>query len=493
MSKLMTELKEEKLRSGTRQRALDSLSRLGVDLGSQLGDAAAAVTGLEGTVRQAIDEAVQRCHAAAAKEAGGAARRVPTLELELAEAQRRLWGAEEELVASRRAEGLLRTELERKQRVLRQLGTTAGGAAGGSAAGGAAGGSAAGGFLGLGASVIGASLGLGELFCGAGPGTPQKATPHQPEAEAEEAPQRWQDAGYAALLEGALLRSEGRCMQQAAALEAARRRGLQAEAARQCDDAPASPGGFTVLQLTAEGERAVEAAGADALAQAEAEALAQAEAAADALMQGDLEQWGEAGGGEGGGAAGGLAPLTASAASAAVSGAREQVSHSSELRHAEAVGCLREELEAARRKAGRLEKLVAKLAAEVKASKTSPVERQAQAPGSPAEPALPRPPRSAARGAAAPTPPSRPFPSRRGKRAPSSMHDMCQLATRHHTYISYIYVCIYDRRASSSSPCSLASSSSRRATACAHCRARCTPASMRPRSGCSLHHAQRPS
>ena len=392
MSKLMTELKEEKLRSGTRQRALDSLGRLGVDLGSQLGDAAAAVTGLEGTVRQAIDEAVQRCHAAAAKEAGGAARRVPTLELELAEAQRRLWGAEEELVASRRAEGLLRTELERKQRVLRQLGTTAGGAAGGSAAGGAAGGSAAGGFLGLGASVIGASLGLGELFCGAGPGTPQKATPHQPEAEAEEAPQRWQDAGYAALLEGALLRSEGRCMQQAAALEAARRRGLQAEAARQCDDAPASPGGFTVLQLTAEGERAVEAAGADALAQAEAEALAQAEAAADALMQGDLEQWGEAGGGEGGGAAGGLAPLTASAASAAVSGAREQVSHSSELRHAEAVGCLREELEAARRKAGRLEKLVAKLAAEVKASKTSPVERQAQAPGSPAEPALPRPP-----------------------------------------------------------------------------------------------------
>ena len=74
MSKLMTELKEEKLRSGTRQRALDSLGRLGVDLGTQLGDAAAAVTGLEGTVREAIDEAAQRCLAAAAKEASGAVR-----------------------------------------------------------------------------------------------------------------------------------------------------------------------------------------------------------------------------------------------------------------------------------------------------------------------------------------------------------------------------------------------------------------------------------
>jgi hypothetical protein len=417
VSKLMTELKEEKLRSGTRQRALDSLGRLGVDLGTQLGAAAAAVTGLEGTVREAIDEAAQRCLAAAAKEASGAVRRVPALELELAEAQRRLWGAEEELVASRRAEGLLRTELERKQRVLRQLGAAGGGAAGGGvagggaagggAAGGGAAGGAAGGFLGLGASVIGASLGLGDLFCGAGPGTPHKATPRKPEAEAEEVPQRWQDAGYAALLEGALLRSEARCMQQAAALEATRRRGLQAEAARQCDDAPASPGGFTVLQLTAEGERAVEAAGADALAQAEAEALAQAEAAADALMQGDLEQWDEAGGGGGGGggATGGLAPLTASTASAAVSGAREQMSHSSDEQHAEAVGCLREELEASRRKAGRLEMLVAKLAAEVKASKASPVERQAQAPGSPAEPAARR---SATR--EAPPPPPRPPP-----------------------------------------------------------------------------------
>ena len=414
MSKLMTELKEEKLRSGTRQRALDSLGRLGVDLGSQLGDAAAAVTGLEGTVREAIDEAAHRCLAAAAKEAGGAARRVPALELELAEAQRLQWGAEEELVTSRRAEGLLRAELERKQSVLRQLGT-AGGAAGsqasGTAGGGAAGGAASG-FLGLGASVLGASLGLGELFCGAGPATPQKATPHQPEAEAEEAPQRWQDAGYAALLEGALLRSEARCMQQAAALEAGRRRGLQAEAARQCDQAPASPGGFTVLQLTAEGERAVEAAGVDAQAEAEADALAQAEAAADALMQGDLEQWDEVGdgvgGGAGGGAGGGLAPLTASAASAAVSGAREQVSHSSEQQHAEAVGCLREELEAARRKAGRLEKMVAKLAAEVKTSKTSPVERQAQAPGLPAEPARAR--RTAAREALAPPPHPAPRP-----------------------------------------------------------------------------------
>jgi hypothetical protein len=439
VSKLMTELKEEKLRSGTRQRALDSLGRLGVDLGTQLGAAAAAVTGLEGTVREAIDEAAQRCLAAAAKEASGAVRRVPALELELAEAQRRLWGAEEELVASRRAEGLLRTELERKQRVLRQLGAAGGGAAGGGAAGGGAAGGgaagggaaggAAGGFLGLGASVIGASLGLGDLFCGAGPGTPHKATPRKPEAEAEEVPQRWQDAGYAALLEGALLRSEARCMQQAAALEATRRRGLQAEAARQCDDAPASPGGFTVLQLTAEGERAVEAAGADALAQAEAEALAQAEAAADALMQGDLEQWDEAGGGGGGGggATGGLAPLTASTASAAVSGAREQMSHSSDEQHAEAVGCLREELEASRRKAGRLEMLVAKLAAEVKASKASPVERQAQAPGSPAEPAARR---SATREAPPhPTPPNPTpcripplLPSRRGRRAPSSIH-----------------------------------------------------------------------
>ena len=277
--------------------------------------------------------------------------------------------------------------------------------------------------------MIGASLGLGDLFCGAGPGTPHKATPRKPEAEAEEVPQRWQDAGYAALLEGALLRSEARCMQQAAALEATRRRGLQAEAARQCDDAPASPGGFTVLQLTAEGERAVEAAGADALAQAEAEALAQAEAAADALMQGDLEQWDEAGGGGGGGggATGGLAPLTASTASAAVSGAREQMSHSSDEQHAEAVGCLREELEASRRKAGRLEMLVAKLAAEVKASKASPVERQAQAPGSPAEPAARR---SATREAPPhPTPPNPTpcripplLPSRRGRRAPSSIH-----------------------------------------------------------------------
>jgi hypothetical protein len=278
--------------------------------------------------------------------------------------------------------------------------------------------------------MIGASLGLGDLFCGAGPGTPQKAAPHQPEAEAEEAPQRWQDAGYAALLEEALLRSEARCMQQAAALEAARRRGLQAEAVRQCEDAPASPGGFTVLQLTAEGERAVEAAGAEAQAQAEADALAQAEAAADALMQGDLEQWGEARRGEWGGAAGGLAPLTASAASAAMSGARAQVSHSSEQQHEEAVGCLREDLEAARRKAGRLEKLVAKLAAEVKASKTSPVERQAQAPRSPAQAAAT--PHAAPPAAAwlerPPPPPPRPsphrasFPSRCGERGPSMTH-----------------------------------------------------------------------
>ena len=79
----------------------------------------------------------------------------------------------------------------------------------------------------------------------------------------------------------------------------------------------------------------------------------QRQAAADALMQGDLEQGGEASGGEWGGAAGGLAPLTASAASAAMSGARAQVSHSSAQQHAEAVGCLREDLEAARRRAGR--------------------------------------------------------------------------------------------------------------------------------------------
>ena len=49
----MTELKEEKLRSGTRQRALDSLGRLGVDLGTQLGDAAAAVP-VPGAVSDAV-------------------------------------------------------------------------------------------------------------------------------------------------------------------------------------------------------------------------------------------------------------------------------------------------------------------------------------------------------------------------------------------------------------------------------------------------------
>ena len=429
VAKLMRELKDEKLRGATKQAALDALERLRVDLGAQLGGASAAVGSLQHSLRAAIDEAAATCAEAVRREAAAEARRVPALELEVYELQQAQARADEQLQAARKAEEELRRDVERKQKMLHQLASHAGQLAAAQGHGDATPQSqqpppqptalvaAAAAAAAPPAPTRSSSL-LGELFfCsarsspakgprdeyqpvgqpgGSGSGAPQPVTiagggPALASSLETEPPQRWQDARYTALLEEALLRSEARCRQQAAELDAARRRALQREAVLRCcaggaaspaQSAAGSPGaapgtpGFTALRLTRDGEMAVDEA---AAAAAEAEALARAEAAADELMRGDeLTLYG------GEGAAEGFCGDEDDGEAADGDGAQDDngAGGADALRHQATADALREQLEQERRKAARLEKLVGKLASEVRQGKlgsTTPAERQARA------------------------------------------------------------------------------------------------------------------